>query len=141
MSGDHEQAWDESRMNVIGQNGNTGEHYDADYDPIEESAYFSQVGGTHYSHVPLQPLVIAACNNLDPFQTHALKYMMRDKENSVQDIDKAIDILEMRKEWLQNGKDPAYLLRLSEKTYLAKQARQSNETDTFSQLRSPVSTD
>lgn len=125
----------ESRMDPIGQNGNIGIHYE------DTSAFAAQTGGSHYKSTPLQPVVIAACNNLDPFQTHALKYMMRNKANPVEDIDKAIHMLEMRKEWIQNGKDPAYLLRLSEKIYLAKQAKQSSGTDTSCHMRSPVSTD
>lgn len=128
-----------SRIDIIGQNGGDGLHYEEE--GVEDSAFYSQVGGNHYASVPIQPVVIAACNNLDPFQTHALKYMMRNKASPVEDIDKAIDMLEMRKEWLQNGKDPAYLLRLSEKIYLAKQAKQSNGTDTSCHMRSPVSTD
>ena len=130
-----------SRIDIIGQNGGDGLHYDADTDNIKSSAYCTQVAGSHYSSMAIQPLVFAVCNNLDPFQTLALRYLVRDKASPVEDIDKAIDMLEMRKEWLQNGKDPAYLLRLSEKIYLAKQAKQSKGTDTSCHMRSPVSTD
>lgn len=135
MSGDREQCWDERRIDIISQNGGDGAHYE------DDNPFTEQAGGAHYKSMPLQPVVIASVNNLDPFQTHALKYMMRNKACPVEDINKAIHMLEMRKTWIQNGKDPAYLLRLSEKIYLAKQAELSKETDTCYHPMSPVSTD
>jgi len=76
-----------SRMDIIGQNGNEGLHY-------EEKASDKQVGGDHYKKHSLQPWDIIDAYNLDFYEGNALKYLLRDKGRRQEDIKKAIHYLE-----------------------------------------------
>ena len=83
---------EEARMNIIGQNGNDGLHYD--------SALDKQVGSDHYKVLGIQPL---ECTYLNfgyeglkaAVYTKVQKYLLRDKESEVEDIKKAIHCLEI----------------------------------------------
>lgn len=56
-------------------------------------AYKTQVGGTHYIGMKIQPLHFARHNNLKPEILKAIKYVTREKSEN--DIEKAIHILQM----------------------------------------------
>lgn len=57
-----------------------------------------QVGGSHYE-LPIQPIEYIVKNNLSYMEGNVVKYVTRHKEkNGVEDINKAIQYLEMIKE-------------------------------------------
>ena len=56
----------------------------------EWSSKDTQVGGSHYKDMPLQPWEIIEKNNLDFWEGNALKYLLRYKsKNGAQDLEKA----------------------------------------------------
>lgn len=58
-----------------------------------------QVGGDHYSKHNIQPIDVIREYKMDFFEGNALKYLLRYKEkNGVQDLDKAIDYINMMKD-------------------------------------------
>ncbi len=59
-----------------------------------------QVGGTHYNKHKIQPWDIIDEYGLDYYEGNALKYILRDKNNRVEDLEKAIHYLEYRIELL-----------------------------------------
>ena len=62
-----------------------------------------QVGGNHYSKHIIQPIDIIREYKMDFFEGNALKYLLRYKDkNGVQDLDKAIDYINMIKDNLKN---------------------------------------
>ena len=76
-----------SRIDIIGQNGNDGLHY-------EERASDKQVGGDHYKKHLIQPSDIIDAYHLDFYEGNALKYLLRTKGSREEDIKKAIHYLE-----------------------------------------------
>lgn len=65
-----------------------------------------QVGGDHYSKLKIQPWDVAECIlTTDQFLGHlrmtAIKYLMRDKDNPIQDMEKAKHYIE---KWLEVAK-------------------------------------
>ena len=76
-----------SRMDIIGQNGNDGLHY-------EEVASSKQVGGDHYKKHSIQPWDIIDHYQLNFYEGNVLKYLLRTKDNRREDIKKAIHYLE-----------------------------------------------
>lgn len=86
--------YEEQRMNIIGQNGNEGLHYD------EVRPTNTQVGGCHYKNLGIQPLEMTYKNFgyaglKSSIYTKVNKYLLRDKESEVEDIKKAIHCLEI----------------------------------------------
>ena len=84
-------AFDERRIDIVAQNGNEGEHY---------KALDKQVGGTHYKTLGIQPLehtyiTYGYIGLKAAIHTKVDKYLKRNKENEVQDIQKAIHCLEI----------------------------------------------
>ena len=69
---------------------------EARFNPSEAAA--KQVGGNHYSKHKIQPWDIVDEYGLDHYRATAIKYILRDKDNSRQDIQKAIHCLE---HWLE----------------------------------------
>lgn len=61
-------------------------------------ASFRQVGGDHYAKHNIQPLDVIDEYKLDFYRGNVLKYILRDKDNKLEDIDKAIHYLELYKE-------------------------------------------
>lgn len=61
-------------------------------------ASYRQVGGQHYKKHRIQPLDIIDEYKLDFYLGSVLKYILRDKVNKAEDIDKAIHFLELYKE-------------------------------------------
>jgi hypothetical protein len=63
------------------------------------SAFDTQVGGGHYKDYNIQPMEFFIANNINYPVAAVIKYVMRYKDkNGIQDLDKAIHILEMLKE-------------------------------------------
>ena len=55
----------------------------------------SQVGGTHYTDLAIQPWEIIEKNNLNYWEGNVIKYLLRRKhENREQDLAKAIHYLQ-----------------------------------------------
>jgi hypothetical protein len=83
---------DDDRMDIIGQNGNDGLHY--------EEASTKQVGGTHYKEMGIEPWDVVDTwpieQQIGAYRHGALKYVMRmgSKDASVQEIGKGIHYLE-----------------------------------------------
>lgn len=64
------------------------EQVDQLYKNLTDSSY--QIGGDHYSKLPIQPFDIIEQNNLNFFEGNILKYLLRYKhKNGVQDLEKA----------------------------------------------------
>jgi len=67
-------------------------------DKAKESALNTQVGGEHYRHFPIQPIVFTHVNQLNDIQSAVIWYLCRYnlKGNALKDLQKAkhfIDIL------------------------------------------------
>ena len=81
------EEWTDPRMNIIGQNGNDGLHYDSPKD--------KQVEGNHYKSKAIQPIDYIIQNGLNFCEGNVVKYVTRHKEkNGKKDIQKAIHYLE-----------------------------------------------
>jgi len=70
--------------------------YDDCLSPAANAA--KQVGGTHYNKHNIQPWNIIDEYKLDYYKGNAIKYILRDKTNNIEDIEKAIHYLEY---WLE----------------------------------------
>ena len=58
----------------------------------------TQVGGSHYTEMAIQPLEFSMLNNLDPCQHTAIKYIARFRQkDGIADLDKAIHTIELLK--------------------------------------------
>lgn len=62
-----------------------------------------QIGGTHYLELTIGPLELAIENKLNACQYSAIKYIMRRKGDRLQDIDKAIHVLQVYRELIEKG--------------------------------------
>lgn len=83
-------GFDESRMDVIGQNGNDGACYQ------EASPMDAQVGGNHYSKLRIQPMRYSMENGLDACQHTAIKYITRFRDkDGIKDLEKAKHCIDM----------------------------------------------
>lgn len=74
----------------------------AEDDPLE-----SQVGGSHYKDFPIQPIEFAMMNRLNACQAKVVKYVCRKKGDTakrLEDLDKAIHVIELYKQLLIAGK-------------------------------------
>ena len=77
----------ERRMDVVGQNGPTGEHY---------SALATQVGGGHYKALAIQPVEYIQRNNLGFCEGSVVKYVSRWRaKGGVEDLKKAKHFLDL----------------------------------------------
>lgn len=85
------------RMDIIGQNGNEGEHYgqvDTENFAIPNDSSTKQIGGSHYTEHKIQPWDIIDEYHLNFYEGNVLKYLLRNKGNRKEDIKKAIHYLE-----------------------------------------------
>lgn len=57
------------------------------------SALEEQVGGTHYKNLPLQPVELAYYLGATPCFTKLAKYIIRDKGDVSENLDKAVHII------------------------------------------------
>ena len=74
------------------------------YDRTMESLYpkLKQVGGNHYAKHSIQPWDIIDDWGLDYYLGNVIKYVLRDKNDRVEDLHKAIHYLEKKIELLEN---------------------------------------
>ena len=106
-----EVKWPETdeRITNIGANGNTGEHYSGpaqmprleDLNTPHESPSDRQVGGSHYKRHSIQPWDIIDEYGLGFYEGNVLKYLLRDKGNRREDLEKAVHYLEKMLEDLE----------------------------------------
>jgi len=62
-----------------------------------ESPDDKQVGGTHYTDLPLEPWEIIERLNLDFWDGNALKYLLRhSSKNGIEDLKKAVHYIEKK---------------------------------------------
>lgn len=63
-------------------------------EPTSTSAINTQVGGTHYKNLAIQPLEFCHRNRLGPAESLAIKYIVRHRaKNGREDLEKAIHCL------------------------------------------------
>jgi hypothetical protein len=66
----------------------------------------TQVGGTHYKDMKIQPLEFAIANHLDLFQKDIIKYITRrkgDKAKRLEDLRKAQHYLDIYIDCIEDG--------------------------------------
>lgn len=71
---------------------------------IHKNPLNHQTGGDHYKTMVIQPLEYAIFNKLGPGEHLVLKYISRDKNSRIEDLQKAIDVLEIMLE-IEKGFD------------------------------------
>lgn len=72
------------------------------------SALDSQVGGSHYKGMAIQPVEFSMKNGLDPLQHSIIKYVTRHEDKGGEgDLDKAIHCILLLKE-MKYGSDNQY---------------------------------
>ena len=72
------------------------------------SALDTQIGGSHYKNMPIQPMQYSMANELDACQHTIIKYVTRFREKGgVQDLEKAKHVIDMLVEFEKNGVKPA----------------------------------
>jgi hypothetical protein len=63
------------------------------------SALYTQVQGTHYKDMLIQPVEFIVKNNLAFLEANVIKYVCRHRnKNGIEDLNKAIHYLELAKE-------------------------------------------
>jgi hypothetical protein len=70
------------------------------------TALQSQVGGSHYKGLKIQPMEYSIANGLNACAHTAIKYITRkkgDKAKRLEDLDKAIHSIELYKQFIQDG--------------------------------------
>lgn len=77
--------------------------------PVVPSVWNTQVGGTHYTDMKIQPLQFSMANKLDPMQHTIIKYVSRFRaKNGIQDLEKAKQTIDLLIQWEKdNAKQPA----------------------------------
>lgn len=61
----------------------------------------TQIGGSHYTKLKIQPTYYALANNLGPCEANVVKYVSRWKEkNGVEDLRKARDYIDILLDWV-----------------------------------------
>lgn len=92
--------WDYTK--TCGTDFKEGNIYD-EYLPKKATAFKTQVGGSHYKQLKIQPTEYILANNLGFLEGNVIKYVTRYKhKNGVEDIDKAIHYLQILKESLND---------------------------------------
>jgi len=71
------------------------------------SALDTQIGGSHYKDMPIQPMEFSMANDLDACQHTIIKYVTRFRQkNGVQDLEKAKHVIDMLIEFEQKEIPP-----------------------------------
>lgn len=74
----------------------------------EKSAWATQVAGSHYTTLAVQPFEYSMRNKLDPMQHTIIKYVTRFRDkNGIQDLLKARDCIDMLIEFEAGIFDPS----------------------------------
>lgn len=94
----------DERITNIGSNGNDGLHYaqvDTENFAIPNDSSTKQIGGSHYKKHIIQPWDIIDEYGLGFYEGNVLKYLLRDKGNKREDLEKAVHYLEKMLEDLE----------------------------------------
>lgn len=89
--------FDEARIDIIGQNGATAEHY-LELQEKQDDPLKTQIGGDHYKTCAIQPVEFIEANNLAFLEGCVVKRVTRHNKptgKGKQDIEKAIHELEL----------------------------------------------
>lgn len=71
---------------------------------VAKSVWETQVGGSHYKDMPIQPFQFSMANKLDPMQHTAIKYVSRFRvKGGIEDLRKAIQTIELLIQWEQDN--------------------------------------
>lgn len=73
---------------------------------MSDDARNTQVGGDHYLKMRIQPMEFSMLNKLDACTHSAIKYLTREKggkEKRLEDLDKAIHCILIKKQLIQEG--------------------------------------
>lgn len=83
----------------------------------------TQVGGNHYKSMKIQPIELISKLNLNYFQGNIVKYISRDKENKIEDLEKAKHYCELAIELdkKDNVFKKFFIRSFTNKTTIAKQ--------------------
>ena len=72
------------------------------------SAFDTQVGGTHYTKMAIQPFQYSMANGLDPMQHTIVKYVSRFRDkNGIEDLKKARQTIDLLIEWEEQNAQKA----------------------------------
>lgn len=72
-----------------------------------QGALATQVGGSHYKDMAIQPMEYSMANKLDACQHTAIKYISRFRQkNGIQDLEKAKHVIDMLIEFETRGFRP-----------------------------------
>lgn len=75
-------------------------------DQPKKSALDSQVAGSHYTKLTIQPMEYSMANGLNACQHTAIKYITRyPDKGGIEDLRKSIHVIEMLIEFLQQPKE------------------------------------
>lgn len=77
------------------------------WEAITSGALGTQVAGSHYKDFVIQPIEFAMQNGLNACQAKVVKYVCRKKgdlKKQLEDLDKAIHVIELYKQLLNDGK-------------------------------------
>ena len=76
---------------------------------IEKKALDTQIGGSHYKDMAIQPVEFITANGIDYREANVIKYVCRHKaKNGREDLEKAMHYLEMLLESYDNN-TPRYI--------------------------------
>tara|TARA_X000001382_G_scaffold46495_1_gene31444 strand:+ start:277 stop:489 length:213 start_codon:yes stop_codon:yes gene_type:complete len=67
------------------------------------SAFKKQVAGKHYLNFAIQPMEFFIKNNISKIDGDIIQYTLREKGDPIENIDKAIHCLELKREAIKNG--------------------------------------
>lgn len=82
----------------------------------DESSLDQQIGGNHYSKLNIQPAEYCEYNKLPALEAGVIKYVTRHEDkNGIEDIDKAIDLLNMIRDMRYSDKGKQSLINRLEK--------------------------
>lgn len=74
----------------------TQNRHAGDVPPNAHTAFSKQIGGDHYSKLPIQPMEYSMANKLDACQHTIIKYVTRFRDkNGIEDLEKAKHVIDM----------------------------------------------
>lgn len=72
---------------------------------LQMSKFKEQVAGKHYLNFTIQPMEFFIANNISKIDGDIIQYVIRNKGDQIENINKAIHCLELKKEYiLKNGR-------------------------------------
>lgn len=101
-------TYEEARNDLVGSRGSLIKAECPPVDKMPKSAWATQVDGSHYTTLAVQPFEYSMRNKLDPMQHTIIKYVTRFRDkNGIQDLLKARDCIDMLIEFEAGIFDPA----------------------------------